>query len=96
MTNTTFDKSQTIANQAETITENKQNSSKLIEREQLEGTPFTLIKNEEEYFIAIGQYKLTQSHQTASEAIEEIENNQWNIITTLIDIMITHYNNKKS
>lgn len=96
MKNTTFENSSTIVNQQETTTDNKLNSSKLIEREQLEGTPFTLIKQEGKYFITIGNYQLTPQSDTEEEAINYIQFNQWNIITALIDIMINHYNNKKS
>lgn len=96
MENSTFEKSQTTANQQETTTDNKPNSSKLIEREQIEGTPFTLIKQDEKYFLTLGNYMVTPKCNTQTEAFEYIGENQWNIVTTLIDIMINHYNNKKS
>lgn len=95
MKNITSEKSSTTANQQETITEHNTNSSKLIEREQLEGTPFNLIKQEEKYFITIGNYQLTPQYDTEQEAIDDIQFNQWNIIVTLIDILITHNNTKK-
>lgn len=96
MKTTIFENSSTTVNQQETTTENKQSSSKLIEREQIEGTPFNLIKQDKKYFITIGNYQLTQQYNTEQEAIEDIQFNQWNIIVTLIDILITHNNNKKS
>lgn len=94
MKNTTSEKSSTTVNQQGTITEHNPNSSKLIEREQLDGTPFNLIKQENKYFITIGNYQLTPQYNTEEEAIQDIQYNQWNIIITLIDLLITHNNNK--
>lgn len=66
----------------------KQNSSKLIEREPIENSPFTLIKNEkEEYFIVMGNYRITEIHNSKEEAITYLMRNTYNVILTMITIV---------
>lgn len=76
----------------------KQDSSeKLIERERMENTPFVLIKEEEGYFLTLGQYKVTETKETREE-IEELitgDKTNWEFLMTVIGTIIEITNNNK-
>lgn len=73
-------------NVEETNTESKE-YKKLIEYEKIEGAPFDMIKQDEEYFVAIGNNMLTSKHSTWEGAIEELDERKWEIILNLIVIV---------
>lgn len=55
---------------------------------EIENTPFRLVgKPEVGYIIVLGKYKLTTEKETEAEALDELENNKWNIIFRLIGTM---------
>lgn len=77
-------KSQTNAEEA-----GKQNSSnKLIDREPLEGTPFTIIKDEEGWMLVMGKYALTTKKETREELTTYIQEEMWNTIVKITVIII--------
>lgn len=68
----------------------------LIEREQLEGTPFWMIKIQDQYNLIMGKYKLTDVPLKDKEEIfSYLQTNMYNIITRIVAIiannMITDY-----
>lgn len=75
--------SSTIANQ----TDNNQ-SGKIIERDQIPNTPFTLVTEMGEgHFLAIGNYRITEKTRNLDELLQKIETRDWNLlINTIIAI----------
>lgn len=71
------------------------NSNSLIERVEIDGTPFTAIRNEEEWFLTMGKYRLTQAMKTLEEVKNDATNTDWFRIMQIIGIMIEEYNEKK-
>lgn len=70
---------------------NKENSSNenLIEREQLEGTPFWLIRQEEKWAIVMGKYKMNDKElRSREEAIKYMEDNKYNISLRMTMIIV--------
>lgn len=65
----------------------KQNSSDLIERYEIEGTPFTLIKQEGKYFLTMGNYKITTPTDTEEETLKKLVTEQYNIILDMTTIV---------
>lgn len=67
----------------------KQDSTKLIEREPIENTPFWIVGNTENgYILTMGKYKVTQKKfNSIKEAREELENNTWELMLTVIAIV---------
>lgn len=64
---------------------NKENSGKLIEREQIPGSPFWIIGDEEKgYFLAFNKWQLTEYMRTKQDIKENLETNKWDIILKLI------------
>lgn len=64
---------------------NNSELSSLVEREQIEGTPFQMVKLEVEgygtnYHIGWGEYALTHGKQTKEEALSLLETDKWNIM----------------
>lgn len=71
----------------------KQNSTELIEREEIKGTPFTIIKANNKYFLTMGIIRLTEDMDTAEEVKTTIETEIYNIIVRMIGGM-TQLNNQ--
>lgn len=79
-----------LQSQMNVDTENKSqsNSNKLIERELLDGSPFWLIKTEDQYHIVFGKHKINfEPLKTKQEAIKYIQENHWNITCQICIIM---------
>lgn len=72
--------------------ENKKNSSELIQREQIEETPFILIKTEDTpWFLTIGKYKIANEiNLTKEQLIQLVNEKPWNLITIAIEAIIEH------
>lgn len=51
-------------------------------------TPFILVTDEGEHFIALAQYKLTPKRATKEEAIADIQNATWNTMLNIFDAMM--------
>lgn len=80
---------QNIQSIAEENQTNSNSSEELIEREQLEGTPFEVIGNHTQgYFISIGKFRITEIKKTRKELIEHLEKEKWTIICNMIATMI--------
>lgn len=85
-----------ILNTQNTIENNhKLNSStKLVEKEQIKGSPFMMVGSKEEgYFIAMGKYKLSEVKKTKRALLTWAEENHWNITATMITTLITIMDN---
>lgn len=60
-------------------------SKKLIEREQLQGTPFWIIKNDEEFNLIMGRYKLNEFPLRTREEVDRFMTSDiWNLILKII------------
>lgn len=51
-------------------------------------TPFILVADEGEYFIALAQYKLTPKRATKEEALTDIQSATWNTMLNIFDAMM--------
>lgn len=69
----------------QSVPEIDKNGSNLAEREEIEGTPFTVIGNEiVGYFLALGKYRITEHQKTKNDAIRLLETRKWDIIINLM------------
>lgn len=68
---------------------NKKNKE-LIKRTIIENTPFTIIEINEEYFITMGSYRISEKFKTLEEATEEANTINWNKIIQVISILMDH------
>lgn len=67
----------------------KQNSSQTVTNEPITNTPFRIIGFEREgWAIVIGQKRLTEWKKTKEEALEELNDNKWNVLGAFIIAMI--------
>lgn len=73
-----------------TNVEQKDNSN-YFERKEINNTPFTLIKNEEQYSIVLGNHRLSDIHTSEKEAMQYMEtwNFKTNVIAAMIEITLT-------
>ena len=62
----------------------KLNSQPETEEMRIEGSPFRLVKENEKWFAAWGQGKMTMDFNTHEEVLEWIENNYWNFLITVL------------
>lgn len=66
--------------------QNNLQSSELLEREQIERTPFWIIGNKEEgYFLTMGKYRLTDTGCSKEDIYEMLHaNDKWDLILKMI------------
>lgn len=83
---------ETIKDNSSNATETESSPKTLIDYEEIKGTPFTLVHKDEKYFIAMGDYRLTEPDKTREAALDRLEDEQWMIITLVITICIEKYN----
>lgn len=69
------------------------NSSELIQKEEVPNTPFNLVTTENGTFLAMGIIRLTEDMQTKEEVLHYLANNTYNIIVRMIGGM-TELNNQ--
>lgn len=68
---------------------NHTNNSQLVSREEIDGTPFHIIGNEDVgYFLAFGRYKLTENQPTKETVLLLVEAEKWNILANMIALML--------
>lgn len=77
--------------------QHKENSnSELVHREKVQGSPFTIVGNEEHgYFIAFGHYRLSEPQKTIIEAYGYLKENQWNISMNFMLTLMELWHNEK-
>lgn len=64
------------------------NPKEIIEEHDIKDTPFKAVKNNNEWFLALGRYKLTKSLKTRKEVEESAEDTSWHRLLQIIQIMI--------
>lgn len=68
---------------------NKQEGTELIKRQDMEGTPFTIVKTEGKCFLTMGKYQISEQMEEEDIALYLMEN-EWNIIVTIAGIIAEH------
>lgn len=68
-------------------------NTELLEKEEVEGTPFTIVKNEELWYILLGKYRLTEGYEDKEEALKEANVINWNKILQVCIIIGKEVNN---
>lgn len=66
---------------------NNSNSNSLTETEDIPNTNFKLVRQEQNHFVSWGHYKITQTHATKKDALDEL-NNTWTVTENLIFAMM--------
>jgi len=66
----------------------------IVEKHQIKRTPFTIVRIEEDWFLAIADKRVSEFKKTRKEIEDYARNpeNQWDLITTLIQVL---YNSNK-
>ena len=75
-------------------TTNSNSESKLFEQIQVGGTPFTIVKMEDYWFLTMGKYRLTEKLASKEEAMEAAKDESWFRIMQVIQAMIDENKNK--
>lgn len=68
----------------------KQNSSEqsLIEQHPIEGTPFTAVKANDIWFLALGKYRIGEPLPTKEAVIEDAKDASWYRIMTVMNVVV--------
>lgn len=75
-------------NASETHKEQSNSENQLIEYHEIEGTPFTVSKWQEEWYVLLGHYRLTTGYQTREIAEAEVKEITWFKIMGVVQAMI--------
>ena len=65
-------------------TQNKENSSKILDRRPIKGTPFTSIHTEDKMFIVMGKTRLSKDLEPTEKPEKWLKDNMWDVIGALI------------
>jgi hypothetical protein len=63
---------------------NKDLNYEIFQHEQVEETPFTIIKHEEKYFGVLGNHRITQLFDTKEECEADLKDINWNRVMQVI------------
>ena len=55
--------------------------------EPIHNSPFVMVGKDGQYFVGFGRYRTTEDTASKEEALEELENNKWNVITNIAIIV---------
>ncbi len=66
--------------------------SKLVERYDVEDTPFTIYKSEDLWYVLLGKYRLSREFNTKEEAEIDANRTDWERTMQVVGIMIENYN----
>lgn len=76
--------------------DNKQSGNEqLIEYHPVKGTPFTVARQNKEWFVLMGKYRFTQDLKSRREATKEALKMNWERIMQVIQVMITDNEQQK-
>jgi len=64
--------------------DNKNSNSEIFTHEQVEETPFTIIKHDEKYFGVLGNHRITQLFETKEECEADLKDINWNRVMQVI------------
>lgn len=81
------EKQKDILNTQSNAEETPKQNSLIIEREQIENTPFWTLKTEEGWFLVMGDYRVTEVYETKEEVLECLERDKWKIVLHLAIIV---------
>jgi len=96
MTSTTESQRELLAIQSGSNTLNKSASSEIIERHEIQGTPFIVIGTNNKWFISWGKYKMSDDRKTKEEAYNDWTNNSVKIILTACAIIASNVFNENN
>lgn len=68
--------------------QNFSENTQLVERIEVEDSPFTILKWENKYYLCLGKYRLTEALNTEIEAREEVLNVSWFRILQVMHIVV--------
>lgn len=71
------------------------NQNQLIEKIEVENTPFLIIHIENDYFGTFGQYRITEIYNTPEQCKKDLENITWNNLVKVMTLVVEMLNNKK-
>lgn len=80
MSNSTNSKHQELLNTQTLSEETHKENSTLTEREKIENTPFYLIKQNDLWFIAMGNNMITEPVESKTIALDKLKTEKWDII----------------
>lgn len=80
---------------AEEITKSNSNSKQLLEQVPINDTPFTAIRMEDKWFLALGKYRLTNQLGSLEECKAEAQDASWIRIMQIMKIVIQEHEAEK-
>lgn len=87
--------SNTLQNSVEEKSQNSKNSSELKEIIIIEHTPFHAIRMDQKWFLAMGNYRVSDFKSSKDEVLEELDHINWMLIATMCDIFVKESLNNK-
>lgn len=71
-------------------------SNQLIQKWEVPNSPFTIIKAEDKFFLAMGKYRLSEPYETKEETEEDAKLMNWGRMMQVMQIMIENQETVKA
>lgn len=72
-----------------TSEQNSSESSTLVEVKQIADTPFTAVRNEDKWFLALGKYKLSETVDSEEKVHDMAKDTSWSRLMNIMFIVAT-------
>ena len=82
----TLTKEQTLMN-VNGVDKEESSRTELIERNDIKGTPFTVISTEDKHFGVMGGFRITEEMKSVGEVEDELKSITWNRIVQVMMIL---------
>ena len=67
---------------------NDSNSNKVVDYTPVPDTPFTVVRENNNFFVTMGNYKISPNYTTAEEANKDAARVDWNRLAQVIEVII--------
>lgn len=75
---------------------NSKSNSKIIDQQPIEGTPFLAVKYGDQYFLALGKYRLTEPLPSLEACIEETKDTSWMRLLQIMRVVAEEFYKEKN
>lgn len=76
-----------LNDQVGNLTEGK--GEQLLYHQEIEGTPFVVIGQEEKYFVALGHYRISEVYNNPEDAEHQVHAMEWEFLMNVITVLVT-------
>ena len=82
-------------NANETDKQNSSDDRQLVEMHRIANTPFTAVKANDEWFLIMGKYRLSEKLESKEACEEMVKDTSWDMLMRIMHIIVEDYHQQK-